>query len=912
MGTFSRRGARWRAVLVGVAALALVAVAAAESGPGASAATRATSLPTWRNLYDWASGGGYAGWHGDTSSAADYGIDTDHGGEYGLWLWPTGGRQAYVPGDWAEWTYTAPGTTRLESATLSLSYANKLLAHHCVEIGFRAADGSTTDGRSFCGPVKPPDSQGLTTVQLEDPAANPSSKVLYVRIRVDCGGAATCARTIPALDPLANGAFVRVTRVDMTLVDDDAPVVQPSGALWDVRDHFIDGTAAYGVTLSASDAGSGIATTTIAHASQYPPASDTVASEAAPCDPLHTTPALDARICPQSFGWDTTVPTSPYPEGPNTFTESATDVAGNVGSQAWTIYVDRTPPDSVTASGSLVDLAGQTTDGSDQEGVTVTAHDPGADVQKASGIAKVWLDEVGVGTIASSDNPGCTELACPDSYSADFSVDLSGYADGDHTFVVEAADLVGHVTAGPQWTITIASLGDQVAPVEQDVPPPDTGTAAAPGGGADSYDPSTDPDPACDAYADVGVADWCTAGTDALPATAAPVAPAAAAPAVEATTGYAGCGLRAVFWTVQADPTNLWSALEQYNVGSSCGDYYFANEQGPSSKDRPECYAAERASWPANFHAAPVFEWSRWAQWVEDNHETWYDAGVEFRRRMSADGCRPGDRWLVNELPRSWRSTDYSASTNAQVRARIASALHGLYDGGSLGNVQGFTADVVQGQGTADLSVYKAGLKQAYGADVFWRAVGKYVSGFGDEVYNQCSEICVPGETASWIADRSVNPYSYGESFLAAAAPSTTLYGPAKSTLRVHYFPLLNAIWNSPTPVFDSHVSLKQMIRIVRQQIYSARRIAATSVGSAGTIGFAWKESGLGSDDDAAAANQLAGNLAVALRNAYRSGGTAGAACVDNDGTGTFFYGCPPAGKPGASPNAAWNTLKNW
>jgi len=163
------------------------------------------SIPTWRNLYDWPNGHGYVGWHTASSSQAGaYGLQANPGGNYGLWLWPVGGSAyRYSEGQYAEWTYTAPGTTRLSSATLTLSYKNKLLSHHCIDIGFLNASGAIVTQDEHCTPVRPPDSQRLTTISLVDPASNPTSKVLYVRIRVDCGGASTCSKNIPQLDPLS-------------------------------------------------------------------------------------------------------------------------------------------------------------------------------------------------------------------------------------------------------------------------------------------------------------------------------------------------------------------------------------------------------------------------------------------------------------------------------------------------------------------------------------------------------------------------------------------------------------------------------------------------------------------------------------------------------------------------------------
>src|SRR5204862_262800 len=83
--------------------------------------------------------------------------------------------------------------------------------------------GTVVTHNEHCKPVSPPDSQRQVTVSLVDPSANPTSKLLYFRIRVDCGGATSCSKNIPQLDPLATGGYARMLEADMTLVDDDAP-----------------------------------------------------------------------------------------------------------------------------------------------------------------------------------------------------------------------------------------------------------------------------------------------------------------------------------------------------------------------------------------------------------------------------------------------------------------------------------------------------------------------------------------------------------------------------------------------------------------------------------------------------------------------------------------------------------------
>ena len=146
------------------------------------------------------------------------------GGQEGLWLWPLGGHKVYDTRDYAEWTYTAPGTTRLESATLSYAWTDNLLAHHCVDMGLREPSGNVIAHQESCHPSP----QRPQTITLADPAPSPTSTILYFRIRVDCGGSQTCDKTIPPSDPLKNGAYARLLKADLTLVDDDSPTLAPS------------------------------------------------------------------------------------------------------------------------------------------------------------------------------------------------------------------------------------------------------------------------------------------------------------------------------------------------------------------------------------------------------------------------------------------------------------------------------------------------------------------------------------------------------------------------------------------------------------------------------------------------------------------------------------------------------------
>lgn len=300
------------------------------------------TLPTWRNVYDWPNGHGYVGWHSATSAPSLYGIVSNLGGNYGVWLWPSGGD--YSETGFAEWTYTAPGTTRIQRVSLSFAYRNKLLAHHCLVVGLRT--GTTIVSQNeWCKPVTPPDSQRDVQVTLADPSSNPTAKTLFFRVRVDCKGQTTCTKHIPTLDPLQTAGTARLKFVDMTLVDDDNPDVSASNEF--TTQSYIAGKETFALTISSRDAGSGV---TRAWAERI--GGGTVVSHDAPCDPTHNTPALDARICPATFTYEATVGTSDLPEGRSDFVSKAEDVAKNPGTgREWSLLVDRTGPSAVNGVG---------------------------------------------------------------------------------------------------------------------------------------------------------------------------------------------------------------------------------------------------------------------------------------------------------------------------------------------------------------------------------------------------------------------------------------------------------------------------------------------------------------------------------------------------------------------------------
>jgi len=452
-----RRYGLWPLLLVALAAALVFA------GGAASRNQTGTSLPTWGNLYDWPLlHHGYAGWHQATSSATDYGLQAELGAEPGLWLWPRGGKHAYTPGDYAEWTYTAPGTTRLKSVQLSFEYSNKLLAHHCVEVGFRDTTGAVVDQSVDCKPDG-------RTASLLDPADDPTSKVLFFRIRVDCGGAPTCSKTIPSKDPLKNGAFARLLKADMTLVDDDDPTVTASGPF--AEQDYVNGSSSYGLTVNGDDPGSGIVRLAVDRTGD-----GRVASSDAPCDPTHHTAALDARNCPEHYLFGTSVDTTPLPEGFVEFVARGYDVAGNEGdSEPFGVYVDRTPPPAPT--GFAQD------DFDESTGTASISWDPGDDPDLADGSPGSGVDGLSYryrvnggdwSDWTSTDEPDFQVAAAPGTQ-----VDVEA----------TSSDGVGNVSPVGSGTVVVTDTPLVPVPtVESDTPAPDADGSLP----ADSEDASTD------------------------------------------------------------------------------------------------------------------------------------------------------------------------------------------------------------------------------------------------------------------------------------------------------------------------------------------------------------------------------------------------------------------------------------
>ncbi len=319
----------------------------------------AITPPIWNSSYPWQQASGYGDWTPKVQSnlASGYELKRGHAGRPGLWIWPTGsqanGYKLYQPG-YAEFAFTAPGTTRIARASMDLAYRSLLYTSHCTEIGLRTSSEIRAKNTNCLPPVPDRiviDSHGATSyrnVPLFDPSSNPTTKEAYARIFIPSCQLLYiefCSQLIPTMDPLNFGPYLQVQRVDMTLVDDDRPVVKTSAAFSDLNGKYVDGKQAYDLATTEADAGAGIASTQVDHTSP-PPASqqDMLLAKPAACDAGHYAPELGSRICPASDSLTIPVDTTTFPEGRNRVRVWAADPAGNVGEKKLSVLVDRTAP----------------------------------------------------------------------------------------------------------------------------------------------------------------------------------------------------------------------------------------------------------------------------------------------------------------------------------------------------------------------------------------------------------------------------------------------------------------------------------------------------------------------------------------------------------------------------------------
>jgi len=362
--------------------------------------------------------------------------------------------------------------------------------------------------------------------------------------------------------------------------------------------------------------------------------------------------------------------------------------------------------------------------------------------------------------------------------------------------------------------------------------------------------------------------------------------------------------LRAIFYTA-SDWRRLATKLRAN--ASGCAQYYISIP--PLSGDKTTERSGQ-AGWiralGSNFHALAEINMAAWGTWVSDTGSSWYQAGVEARRRMASAGydVSLGDTWAVNEFSSSVRQGSGSARANAR------DFVHGLFDGDGTQTAQGVVFIVGMGQGTTYMNTYKTNLQNWLQDSPFWTDMSKYVSDWSQEVYGDFRNYGVAGSSLPTRRDY-LNDYLQHETVLAGVGPDTS--ATARSFLQEAYSPLANAAWKWTSGFGYTSISVSQMENYVSAQTYALRYFSGTNGQSQDHWGFAWapnNSTGISSTDFTTQTGAILDRLAAAIHDSDQP--------LDPSDPG--IGACGPLGQnlwcggeiTGAWFNDAWKTFRVW
>lgn len=288
----------------------------------------------------------------------------------------------------------------------------------------------------------------------------------------------------------------------------------------------------------------------------------------------------------------------------------------------------------------------------------------------------------------------------------------------------------------------------------------------------------------------------------------------------------------------------------------------------------------------SNFHALAEFQWTAWRQWTIDNDKTWFEAGVEFRKRMDAAGFTihygDSDTWAINEIPSSVVFSDDASTPTSQVRANVMNAIRGLYEGGQGSHQKkGVAYRVGVGQdytsfGAMNLS--KQRVEAFLSDDGFWASMNLHVRWWADEVYADPMNECVAGAITADRA-RHINDYVFHLPDLAEHGPAT-----AKNFLRKTFTPLLNAAWKAPLGYGRNDVSADDFIMHVSTEVYAVRAWQSQHPAYGDRLGFAWVPHPA-NDADKLRVPDIGKRIGNAVDDVFKAGHGASYACSP---TGAF------------------------
>ena len=320
--------------------------------------------------------------------------------------------------------------------------------------------------------------------------------------------------------------------------------------------------------------------------------------------------------------------------------------------------------------------------------------------------------------------------------------------------------------------------------------------------------------------------------------------------------------LRAVFYA-SGDWLRLATTLAA--KASPCAQYSISVPPVVADKTRQRPGQAERirALGPA-FHALAEIHLTTWQKWVASTGSTWYQAGVDARRKMAAAGfdVTVGDTWAINEVTSAMRRGDGSS------RANLREFLRGLYDAGGEGPpTKGVVFVVGIGQRVPEVGTYKARTQEWLQDVAFWSDVNAYVSDWSQEVYGDVRSYAAPGTTTTARREALVEYLRHAD-LLAGAGGAVS--GTANAFFEATASPLANAAFQWDFGFGYTLVEPDLMQHFVSAQVYALRNHSVRSGHLGDHWGFAWSPrnaSSLPAADWAASSGAVLDRLATAIRD---------------------------------------------
>jgi hypothetical protein len=348
---------------------------------------------------------------------------------------------------------------------------------------------------------------------------------------------------------------------------------------------------------------------------------------------------------------------------------------------------------------------------------------------------------------------------------------------------------------------------------------------------------------------------------------------------------------------------------------SECAEYYISIPPEDADKTLLRDRAAfnELRTFDPRIHPVAEIRFTGetgWRAWVVGPHPDWaegrtfYEAGVEARRRMARVGLdvADGETWALNEL-----AEDVLENVPGR-RAEIREFLHGLYDGEpDMPKGRGIVFNIFVPSDIRNAKAYKARLEAWLTDESFWSDLDTYVDFFAEEVYASPLTWGVAGAPLATRAEH-LNDYFFHMTILAEEGPASV--EAARKFLRRTYVPLTNAAWPHAGIGQTNLISAETMSHFVSMEIYAIRNYvtAHPETTPQDRIGFAWAPVAADPGYSKRGRNMILTRLASAIRAAYE------------EEANSQLDACGPTGQnvwctrdvDGAFLNDAWKTFTLW